>query len=546
MSPTNGDLQNIDEEDCNTDHDNQNDSDQVEEVFNFKSEKKRKNKKSSKELREDSLIMVKEESEQNIEQQTERKSKSKKNKKDSKKSKKSKKNKKHRRPVDYEAQVKDESEQDQNIRTKDEDEDNDQKKGSRNRKELEQAEDNNEELEDENEELRRLEEEVRLLQEKEAENNECVDGKQDSSQINGNVQEDQEQAAQQLKKQKIQHHIDLSNQDAITKIEGKKRIEFKNEKGKNKREEKIQRKLEEEMKEQEKLKNLTQAGSSVDNLLRKMQEAVDKDREANRNKKPAISRLVIAQQCYNQLRKMPIQEKFLDQGGCKILADWLDMMPDGTFPNVNLVEGMLNCIDGLRLEVDHLDQSGLGQIIQYYAEGIAKTSLTIQRQAKSIIEKWCRFIYNIKQSYDGDGDHDESYKQYQQRMIKQRKIVKENQDLEKEEEDDDDQEDEDDDTENSNQRKNKNKKYQKNQGINGVPDKLRAGRGFNQSRYGVLLPERMAFDFVRRPERIEDPNIRKKDMECGKSKLKKIMEQLRKTNEQQNIKKTFPLGAGLF
>ena len=60
-----------------------------------------------------------------------------------------------------------------------------------------------------------------------------------------------------------------------------------------------------------------------------------------------------------------------------MLAEWLDMMPDGTFPNVMLVEETLRCIDSLNMEVEHLEQSSLAQIIQYYSENIAKTSTDI-------------------------------------------------------------------------------------------------------------------------------------------------------------------------
>jgi hypothetical protein len=67
---------------------------------------------------------------------------------------------------------------------------------------------------------------------------------------------------------------------------------------------------------------------------------------------------------YEALRKIPVQEKFLDLGGLRILADWLDMLPDGTFPNYNLVEGLLNCISSLRIEdTQTLEDSGLAPII---------------------------------------------------------------------------------------------------------------------------------------------------------------------------------------
>lgn len=44
----------------------------------------------------------------------------------------------------------------------------------------------------------------------------------------------------------------------------------------------------------------------------------------------------MAKEVYETLRKLSIQEKFLELGGCRVLADWLYLLPDGTYPNFNL------------------------------------------------------------------------------------------------------------------------------------------------------------------------------------------------------------------
>jgi transcription factor SPN1 len=87
----------------------------------------------------------------------------------------------------------------------------------------------------------------------------------------------------------------------------------------------------------------------VDDLVRKMAEAIDQDRESNRQGKPAIRRLMMANEVYQTLRKSTLQEEFAESG-CEVLAEWLDMMPDGTFPSYNLVKGVLECIDSLTIE----------------------------------------------------------------------------------------------------------------------------------------------------------------------------------------------------
>ncbi len=92
------------------------------------------------------------------------------------------------------------------------------------------------------------------------------------------------------------------------------------------------------------------------------------------------------------------------------------MMPDGTFPNINLVEGMLNCIDSLNILTDHLEGTHLGKVIQYYAEDAANMP-KVKRLAKSILDKWSRMIYKINTSYDPEGQFDGGYKQLQKKIL---------------------------------------------------------------------------------------------------------------------------------
>lgn len=47
------------------------------------------------------------------------------------------------------------------------------------------------------------------------------------------------------------------------------------------------------------------------------------------------------------------------KGGCEVLAEWLEQMPDGTFPNITLIEGLLSCINNLNITTDNLEGSRL-------------------------------------------------------------------------------------------------------------------------------------------------------------------------------------------
>ena len=87
---------------------------------------------------------------------------------------------------------------------------------------------------------------------------------------------------------------------------------------------------------------------------------------------------------------------------------------------MNLVNGVLSCIERLRIDVGHLEDSKLGQVVQWYSEDLANMPF-VQPLAKRIIEKWSRLVFNIKSKYDCHGDFDDDYRLLQKRLQKIRK-----------------------------------------------------------------------------------------------------------------------------
>lgn len=110
----------------------------------------------------------------------------------------------------------------------------------------------------------------------------------------------------------------------------------------------------------------------TDELQGKMVDAIEADWEANRSKKPALKRLMIQNEVFGQLKKIPVQNRFLEKQGCSVLANWLSRMPDGSYPNTGLVKGMLRCIDNLAINQDYLEGTDLGKVIRLYSEGYAE------------------------------------------------------------------------------------------------------------------------------------------------------------------------------
>jgi len=57
------------------------------------------------------------------------------------------------------------------------------------------------------------------------------------------------------------------------------------------------------------------------------------DRDNFKMGKPGLQKIMMAKEVYEALRKINIQEKFLDMGGARVLSEWLDLLPDNTYPN---------------------------------------------------------------------------------------------------------------------------------------------------------------------------------------------------------------------
>ena len=72
-----------------------------------------------------------------------------------------------------------------------------------------------------------------------------------------------------------------------------------------------------------------------------MRQAVEKDNASNTKSLPALEKLLLLEKVTKELRRIPIQETFIEKGGCEALADWLYPLPDGTYPNVRVVNEIL-------------------------------------------------------------------------------------------------------------------------------------------------------------------------------------------------------------
>ena len=83
------------------------------------------------------------------------------------------------------------------------------------------------------------------------------------------------------------------------------------------------------------------------NLILKMQDAVSNDNESNKKGRPALEKMMLLKEVTKELRRIAIQHYFMENGGCVMMGQWIQPLPDGTYPNQMIVEEILTCLDNL-------------------------------------------------------------------------------------------------------------------------------------------------------------------------------------------------------
>jgi transcription factor SPN1 len=107
-------------------------------------------------------------------------------------------------------------------------------------------------------------------------------------------------------------------------------------------------------------------------LITLMLDVVEQDNASNAKRKPALQKLLNLEHVTKELRRIPIQEYFIEKGGCEALANWLYPLPDGTFPSVKVVQEIMSVIETLHIDPHFLEKDPkLARVIQVYAKNKA-------------------------------------------------------------------------------------------------------------------------------------------------------------------------------
>jgi len=136
----------------------------------------------------------------------------------------------------------------------------------------------------------------------------------------------------------------------------------------------------------------------IQEFIEKMEQAYKEDKEANRNKQPALAKLKLLPEVLSLFQKQSIRDSYFEAGFLKQCKNWLTPLPDGTLPNMKIREGTLKSLEKLELSEDLLRASGIGRAVMTLSKHKSE-SLPNQKICTALISKWSRPIFDISSTY---------------------------------------------------------------------------------------------------------------------------------------------------
>ncbi|KAL0371937.1 UNVERIFIED_CONTAM: protein IWS11 [Sesamum calycinum] len=130
----------------------------------------------------------------------------------------------------------------------------------------------------------------------------------------------------------------------------------------------------------------------VENVMAELEVAAEEDAELNRHGKPAINKLKKLSLLTAVLSKKQLQQEFLDHGVLTLLKNWLEPLPDGSLPNINIRAALPIDLEQYDRR-EQLKKSGLGKVIMFFSKFDEETTAN-RKLAKELVDKWNRPIFN--------------------------------------------------------------------------------------------------------------------------------------------------------
>ncbi|KAJ8774284.1 hypothetical protein K2173_009715 [Erythroxylum novogranatense] len=155
----------------------------------------------------------------------------------------------------------------------------------------------------------------------------------------------------------------------------------------------------------------------VENVMAELEVTAEEDAELNRQGKPAINKLRKLPLLTEVLSKKQLQQEFIDHGVLTLLKNWLEPLPDGSLPNINIRAAILKILTDFPIDLEQYDRreqlkkSGLGKVIMFLSKSDEETTAN-RKLAKDLVDKWSRPIFNKSTRFEDmrNVDDDRAYR----------------------------------------------------------------------------------------------------------------------------------------
>ncbi|OZJ02865.1 hypothetical protein BZG36_04086 [Bifiguratus adelaidae] len=133
-------------------------------------------------------------------------------------------------------------------------------------------------------------------------------------------------------------------------------------------------------------------------MVKNMREAAEKDIDANSEKKAAVNKIRMLKEIVREMNKTSLHEGFLDNGILDSMRMWLEPLPDGSLPALDLQTEIMTILEKLPIRTEHLRESHIGKIIHFYTKS-ERVDARVKRMADTLVGQWSRPIINRSQDY---------------------------------------------------------------------------------------------------------------------------------------------------
>ncbi|KAG5524328.1 hypothetical protein RHGRI_031112 [Rhododendron griersonianum] len=152
-------------------------------------------------------------------------------------------------------------------------------------------------------------------------------------------------------------------------------------------------------------KSAAEIAMLVERVMAELEVVAEEDARLNMESKPAINKLKKLPLLTEVLSKKQLQPEFLDHGVLTLLKNWLEPLPDGSLPNINIRAAILKILTDFPIDLEHferreqLKKSGLGKVIMFLSKSDEETTAN-KKLAKDLVDKWSRPIFNKSTRYE--------------------------------------------------------------------------------------------------------------------------------------------------